>query len=70
MAEEAHAPIHETCMICNQLKSEGLHIGNQLICDSCRRTIVKTDVTDWKYGFLIKKLSQLNLIDQTKETTK
>ncbi|CAM3228484.1 sigma factor G inhibitor Gin [Sporolactobacillus spathodeae] len=49
----------EICLICGQLKHEGIHIGNQLICYSCQDKIVATDVTDWKYRYFIKKLSKI-----------
>ncbi|WKB37190.1 sigma factor G inhibitor Gin [Terrilactibacillus sp. S3-3] len=35
-------------MICGHTKTSGIHICNQLICDSCQKEIVETDVNNWK----------------------
>ncbi|RYL88162.1 sigma-G inhibitor, Gin [Sporolactobacillus sp. THM7-4] len=69
MAMHAHSPAGEKCMICGEIKLTGIHICNQLICDSCHNQIVKTDVGDWKYQYYMKKLSKLKLksVDDIKE---
>ncbi|MCO7127701.1 sigma factor G inhibitor Gin [Sporolactobacillus shoreicorticis] len=51
----------EACLICGQENVEGIHICNQLICDSCQKRIVETDVTDWKYKFYMNKLAKLRI---------
>ncbi|MDD9150670.1 MULTISPECIES: sigma factor G inhibitor Gin [unclassified Sporolactobacillus] len=70
MAMQMHSQTGETCLICGQVKQTGIHICNQLICDSCQEKIVKTDVTDWKYKHYVNKLSQLRLktMKQTEQT--
>ncbi|WP_100486519.1 sigma factor G inhibitor Gin [Sporolactobacillus pectinivorans] len=61
MAMQKHQPAGENCVICGQIKPGGIHICNQLICDSCQKKIVATDVTDWKYRYYMDKLSILKL---------
>lgn len=67
MAIAAHSCTGETCMICGHTKTSGIHICNQLICDSCQKEIVETDVNNWKYKYYIKKLAKLK-IEVTEQT--
>ncbi|MFT8363566.1 MAG: sigma factor G inhibitor Gin [Sporolactobacillus sp.] len=50
----------QKCVICGRKQTEGIHIGNQLICHSCHEQLVTTDVTDWKYPYFIRKLSTIH----------
>ncbi|TGA95788.1 sigma-G inhibitor, Gin [Sporolactobacillus shoreae] len=61
MALREHQPAGETCVICGQIKKSGIHLCNQLICDSCEKKIVETEVTSWKYRYYMNKLSALKL---------
>jgi hypothetical protein len=69
MAMQEQVPAEETCLICGRHEVEGIHICNQLICDSCQKRIVETEVTDWKYKYYMNKLAKLrlNLTQCTKE---
>lgn len=51
--------IGETCLICGETKKQGIHIFNQLICDSCEKEIVETNTDDVRYQEYIEKLSKL-----------
>ncbi|BBN97330.1 sigma factor G inhibitor Gin [Sporolactobacillus terrae] len=51
----------EVCLVCGRHKTEGIHIFNQLICNSCQKKIVETDVTDWKYKYYMDKLAKLRI---------
>ncbi|MFC7394705.1 sigma factor G inhibitor Gin [Scopulibacillus cellulosilyticus] len=51
----------ETCIICEKQKRSGIHICDQLICDSCQKHIIETDVSDIKYQYILKKLSKLSI---------
>ncbi|MCL1632438.1 sigma factor G inhibitor Gin [Sporolactobacillus sp. CPB3-1] len=51
----------ERCLICGKTQVEGIHICDQLICDSCQKKIVETDVMDWKYRFYMNKLAKLKI---------
>jgi hypothetical protein len=53
--------LEETCLICGRQNVEGIHICNQLICNSCQKKIVDTDVTNWKYKFYMNKLAKLRI---------
>lgn len=53
--------VGETCMICDEQGIEGIHICDQLICDSCQKEILETDVTDKKYDFYLERLSRLSI---------
>lgn len=53
--------LEETCLICGRQNVEGIHICNQLICDSCQKKMVETDVTNWKYKFYMNKLAKLRI---------
>lgn len=48
------------CVICGRRQTEGIHIGNQLICNSCHEQLVTTEVTDWKYPYFIRKLAAVH----------
>ncbi len=56
-----HAPVNDTCIICDEKKDSGIYICNQLICDSCQREIVETDVEEANYDRLIQKLKKLSI---------
>ncbi len=47
------------CIICEQPKSEGIMICDELICDECESEMVQTDVKDEKYDFFIHQMRQI-----------
>ncbi|WP_010632696.1 sigma factor G inhibitor Gin [Sporolactobacillus vineae] len=49
----------DTCLICGRTDVPGIHILNQLICESCQQKMIATEVTDWKYRYYINRLSLL-----------
>ncbi len=49
----------QECIICKQMKEEGLQICEQWICIVCELEMVKTDVKDPKYPFFIHQLKQV-----------
>ncbi|MFD2617422.1 sigma factor G inhibitor Gin [Terrilactibacillus laevilacticus] len=61
MGLAAHSCTGEICVICGEIKYKGIHVCNQLICDTCQKDIVRTDVTDEKYRYFISQLSKLKL---------
>lgn len=60
MAEHLRGMRTDTCVICGRT-GPGIRIGNQLICDSCEKKMVRTDVSDWKYRYYVEKLSAIRL---------
>ncbi|GIQ67253.1 inhibitor of sigma-G Gin [Xylanibacillus composti] len=49
------------CIICSQLKRDGIHICTSFICTDCESELVRTDVLDDKYSFFIKQMRQIVL---------
>lgn len=47
------------CIICNKVKSEGILIVSEFICEDCEVEIVATDVQDEKYPFFIHQMKQI-----------
>lgn len=47
------------CIMCGQVKLEGLTINSGFICEECEQEIVKTDVSDEKYPYFIQKMKTL-----------
>ncbi|MCR8846672.1 sigma factor G inhibitor Gin [Paenibacillus sp. SC116] len=47
------------CMICGEMKSEGIVVVHQFICSSCEQEIVRTDVKDAKYPIFIDRMRKL-----------
>ena len=51
--------IEDTCIICGERKSEGIHIVSEFICDACESEMVHTEVQEEKYHFFIHQLKQI-----------
>lgn len=49
------------CIICNQVKSDGIHICTSFICTDCESELVQTDVLDVKYSYFIEQMRQIIL---------
>ncbi|WP_209125701.1 sigma factor G inhibitor Gin [Alkalihalobacillus sp. BA299] len=49
------------CVICEQKKSEGIHLFEHFICEDCERQIVITDPNDLYYHYYLKKLRKIKL---------
>jgi hypothetical protein len=54
---------HETepvfCIICEETRSEGIHICGQFICGVCEAEMVRTDVKDDKYPYFITQMKRV-----------
>lgn len=48
-----------TCIICGQVKEEGIVIISEFICQDCEAEMVHTDVQDAKYPFFIHRLKRI-----------
>lgn len=55
--EETNTGNH--CIICDQLKTLGIMICEEFICDDCEAEIVRTDVKDDKYPFFIHQMNKI-----------
>lgn len=49
----------KTCIVCNQLKEEGITVITEFICTSCESEMVHTKVEDERYPFFVRQLKQL-----------
>jgi len=47
------------CIICNQIKPEGIRICSEFICADCETEMINTDVTDDKYPFFVSQMKQV-----------
>ncbi|RXZ79251.1 inhibitor of sigma-G Gin [Paenibacillaceae bacterium] len=47
------------CIICGNVKENGIHIVTEFICDGCESEMVQTDVKDAKYPFFVHQLKQI-----------
>jgi hypothetical protein len=49
----------ETCVICEQIKKEGIHLYTTFICTDCEKDIIQTETDDPKYQFYLQQLKKL-----------
>lgn len=50
----------ETCGICDEEKTEGYYLYKMYICTACEQKLIRTDPTDERYQYYIRKLKQIN----------
>ncbi|GEN31254.1 hypothetical protein HNQ35_001759 [Cerasibacillus quisquiliarum] len=50
----------DKCGICNEEKTEGYYLYKMYICIECEQKLIRTDPTDEKYRYYIRKLEQIN----------
>ncbi len=48
-----------TCIICEQVRHEGIMICSEFICVDCEKEMVRTDVKDAKYPFFINQMKRI-----------
>jgi hypothetical protein len=51
--------IEMPCIICGQLKSNGIRILSEFICEVCEAEMVQTDVQDERYPYFIHQMKQI-----------
>jgi hypothetical protein len=51
----------QSCIICGQLKEEGIVIVSHFICEDCESEMVRTDAEDIKYRFFIGRMKKIGL---------
>lgn len=49
----------DACIVCNEVRSEGLRICGKFVCVACEREIVSTDVTDPRYAHFIECMKEI-----------
>ncbi len=60
MDSTSKKPDGETCVICEQKKSQGIHLYTSFICTQCEKKIISTETNDPQYKFYIKQLKKIN----------
>ena len=46
----------ESCIICDNIKVEGIHLYGSFICQECEKNIINTNTSDSKYQYYLKIL--------------
>ncbi|MBE1447155.1 MULTISPECIES: sigma factor G inhibitor Gin [Paenibacillus] len=60
MGDALHEPtVAHNCIICGQLKEDGIMIISEFICEDCEHEMISTDVRDAKYPFFIHQMRQI-----------
>ncbi|MBO2945919.1 sigma factor G inhibitor Gin [Paenibacillus sp. F411] len=49
----------QVCIVCSQIKQEGITIVSQFVCEDCESEIVHTNAEDAKYQYFIHRLKQI-----------
>ncbi|WML46436.1 sigma factor G inhibitor Gin [Neobacillus sp. PS3-40] len=55
----AHSQFGETCVICEQLKPNGIHLYTSFICEKCEKDIIRAKTNDPRYKFYLKQLKKV-----------
>lgn len=50
----------ETCGICEEEKTIGIHITTLFICSECERNMIHTEPREEKYKYYLEKLKNIN----------
>ncbi|WP_331000871.1 sigma factor G inhibitor Gin [Radiobacillus kanasensis] len=50
----------ETCGICEQEKTKGIHLYTLFVCSECEQDMIQTEPNDEKYKYYLKKLKDIN----------
>ncbi|MGM9923322.1 MAG: sigma factor G inhibitor Gin [Bacillus sp. (in: firmicutes)] len=58
--------IGETCIVCEEVKNEGMYVYLSFVCRSCEEDIVKTETSDPKYQYYLQQLRKVN--ESTKQS--
>jgi len=51
----------QACIICGQVKEEGIVIVSHFICEDCETEMVRTEAEDAKYRFFIGRMKKIGL---------
>lgn len=55
----AHSHYSEACVICENLKTKGIHLYTAFICTECESDLIQTETHDIKYKFYLKQLKKI-----------
>jgi hypothetical protein len=51
--------IEMSCIICGQMKPNGIRILSEFICEGCEAEMIQTDVQDVRYPYFIHQMKQI-----------
>ncbi|ANB56562.1 inhibitor of sigma-G Gin family protein [Anoxybacillus sp. B7M1] len=51
--------VGDTCIVCEQLKHQGIRIYTKFLCIDCEQEIVHTEIDDPKYQFYLQQLKKI-----------
>lgn len=51
----------QACIICGQVKEEGIVIVSHFICEECESEMIRTEAEDAKYRFFIGRMKKIGL---------
>lgn len=51
----------QACIICGQVKEEGIVIVSHFICEECEAEMIRTEAEDAKYRFFIGRMKKIGL---------
>lgn len=51
--------VGETCVICGNIKSKGIHLYTHFICCDCESEMVSTDTSEEKYKYYLYQLRKV-----------
>ncbi|MDQ0220924.1 sigma factor G inhibitor Gin [Peribacillus cavernae] len=52
--------VGEACVVCEEVKSVGIHLYTAFICKECEKDIIHTDTDNPKYKYYLKQLKKVN----------
>lgn len=57
----------EECLICEEYKSEGIHLFESFICMDCEQEIVNTKTNDPKYRFFVYQMGKARTLQERRQ---
>ncbi|MDQ0273126.1 sigma factor G inhibitor Gin [Cytobacillus purgationiresistens] len=56
----AKKTIEKSCIICEETKTQGIHLYTSFICTDCEKDLIATETNDPKYKYYLNKLKKIN----------
>jgi hypothetical protein len=50
----------EKCIVCNEVKSLGIHLYTSFICTECEKEMIHTETSSPYYKYYVQKLKKVN----------
>ncbi|OCA80653.1 sigma factor G inhibitor Gin [Bacillus sp. FJAT-27225] len=59
VGEVSSQAVSETCVVCGEIKTKGIHLYTSFICMECEMDMIKTETNDPKYPYYLKQLRKV-----------